>query len=181
MYNAAPTPHTDIRGTLSCMHVMRTTCATVSCTHVNIVLEEKIYASRVIHPAHFKLPSKILLSVTLFEGGIASDASVAAKSSLSMYAVFSFASVFPRALEADLFLGMVVSLSGFGGARRNQCAVRAGRWRTSRLLIRGCCLRRFNCRVHNLRLQTLIVQIRTWEAAFYCNPLLRLPDCTRLI
>ena len=103
MYNTAPTPHKDIRGTLSCIHAMRTTCATVSCTHVNIILEEEIYASRVIHPAHFKLPSKILLSITLFEGGIASDASVAAKSSLSMYAAFSFASVFPRALEATSF------------------------------------------------------------------------------
>lgn len=117
MYNAAPTPHTDIRGTMSCMHVVRTTCAIVSCAHVNIILEKEIYASRVIYPARFKLPSKILLPVILFEGGIASDASVAAKSSFSMSATFSFANVFHPALEVGLFLDVVASLGGFGGRK----------------------------------------------------------------
>ena len=116
MYNAAPTPHTDIRGTMSCMHVVRTTCAIVSCAHVNIILEKEIYASRVIYPARFKLPSKMLLPVIMFEGGIANNASVAAKSSLPMCVALSFVSVFPRALEVGLFLGVVVSLSDFGGS-----------------------------------------------------------------
>jgi hypothetical protein len=114
MYNAAPTPQTDIRGTLSCRHAVRTTCATMSCAHASIVLEKKNYSCRVVHPARFKLRSKILLPVALFEGGIASDTSIAAKSSFSTSVAPSFASAFPRALEVDLFFGVVASLSGSG-------------------------------------------------------------------
>lgn len=119
MYNAAPTPHTDIRGTLSCLHAVRTACATVSCAHANIVLEKVIDAGSVIHPSRFKLQSKKLLRVTLFGGGIGSDASVAAKSLLSMSAALSFASAFPRAVEVGLFLGVVASLSRFRGGEIN--------------------------------------------------------------
>ena len=79
--------------------------------------EKKNYTSGIIHHTRFKLPSKILLPVILFEGGIASDASVAAKSSFSMSATFSFANVFHPALEVGLYLDVVASLGGFGGRK----------------------------------------------------------------
>jgi hypothetical protein len=65
------------------------------------------------------VPNKLLLSVTFFKGGIASVVSVAAKCSLSASTIFSFACVFPRALEDRLFFSVVAGLIGFGGGDIN--------------------------------------------------------------
>jgi len=45
--------------------------------------------------------------------------SVAAKCSLSASTIFSFACVFPRALEDRLFFSVVADLIGFGGGDIN--------------------------------------------------------------
>jgi hypothetical protein len=146
---------------------------------MRVLYWKKNYSSRVVHPALFKLRSKILLPVALFEGRIASDTSIATKSSFSTSVAPSFASAFPRALEVDLFFGVVASLSGSGEGEisaqsepgdKGPPAPSSVGVASVGLVIEDTT---FDCTPSSL------IPARGGLRAI-ATPLLRLPDCTRL-
>jgi hypothetical protein len=112
---AAPTPPTDILGTLSCRHAVTRSFGCAFCTSANIIVEDEIFLAHHTLFSLLILANTISLLLTFFAGRTVNAVVVPVGSSLPAHASFFFAMAFPRAFATSLFLGVVVGLGVFAG------------------------------------------------------------------
>jgi hypothetical protein len=112
---AAPTPPTDILGTLSCRHAVMGSFGFAICTPANIIMGDEIFLVHYILFSLSILANTISLLFAFFAGRAVNAVAVPVGSSLSAHASLSFAIAFPRAFAATLFLSVVAGLGAFAG------------------------------------------------------------------